>query len=84
MEEDTLFRGKHAFTLNLNQTKQIKRLHTCDDSGVVLSTGNMLDAAVPKVLQWFWQIDLEQKCSVAQLAKLTPSKCIHTLLCKQQ
>lgn len=51
------YQGKHA--LNLKQTKLMQTLHTCDNSGVVLSTGNMLDAAVPKVLKWFRHIDLE-------------------------
>lgn len=59
----------------------MKRLFTCDHSSVVLSTGNVLDAAVPKVLQWFWQIYLEQERSVAQLTILAPSKRVHTLLC---
>lgn len=53
---------------------------TCDHSGVALSTGDMLDAAITKVLQWFWQIDLEQERTMAQLTVLTPPECVHTLL----
>lgn len=79
-----LLRGRMVLHRTWIEVNRYKRLHACDDSGVVVSTGNVLDAAVPKVLQWFWQIYLEQKCSVAQLTVLAPSKRIHTILCKQQ
>jgi len=52
---------------------------TCDHSGVVLSAGDVLDTAVVKVLQWFWQTDLKHKCSVAQLTVLTPAERVHVL-----
>lgn len=53
---------------------------TCDHSGVVLSTGDMLDAAVTKVLQWFWQISFKLKRPVAQLAVLTSAERVHIVL----
>lgn len=59
---------------------QIERLLTCDHSSVVLSTGDMLDAAATKVLQWFWQINFKQKCPMTQLTMLTPAKRVHVLL----
>lgn len=53
---------------------------TCDQSSVVFSTGDVSDAAVRKVLQWFWQINLKQKSSLAQLTVLTPAERVHVLL----
>lgn len=40
----------------------------------------MFDAAVSKVLQWFWQINFKQKCPVAQLTVLTSAERVHILL----
>lgn len=61
-----------------------ERLLTCDHGGVVLSTGDVLHAAATEVLQWFWQIDLEQKCSMTQLTVLTPAKRVHAVLCSRK
>lgn len=47
---------------------------TCDHGSVVFSTGDVSDAAVRKVLQWFWQINFKQKCPMAQLTVLTPAE----------
>lgn len=66
--------------LNTIIINEINRLLTRDHGGVVLSTGDVLDAAVTKVLQWFWQINFKQKCSVAQLTVLTPAERVHVLL----
>lgn len=58
----------------------LKRLLTCDHSGVARSTGDMLDVTVTGELQWFWQIDFKQKCTVAQLTVLTPAERVHAVL----
>lgn len=81
-EEELAGAGSTTFKHHHNDSNELKRLLTCYHSSVVLSTGDMLDATVTKVLQWFWQINLEQKCSMAQLTVLTPAECVHSLLCK--
>lgn len=58
----------------------LQRLLTRDHGRVVLSTGDVLDAAVTKVLQRFWQINFKQERPVTQLTVLTPAERVHALL----
>lgn len=56
-----------------------QRWPTCDHGGVILSTGDLSDAAFMKVLQGLWRWSFKQKGPMAQLAVPTAAEREHVL-----